>query len=82
MRKAKLVNKPENKYPNLSNGDTFFISPTRLDKDTHVYFYNLDGTFKGCLPVKWFEITEINDHSKTKERVEQNFEQLSLEFHF
>ncbi|WP_019156903.1 hypothetical protein [Robertmurraya massiliosenegalensis] len=80
MKKAKLINKPKNKYPNLSNGESFLVSQTRLDKGTHVYFYNLDGTFKGCLPVDWFEIEKIviNDNSKNNESVEQEFKQLTL----
>lgn len=80
MRKAILANKPDNKYPNLLNGETFLVGPTKLDKGTHFYFYNLDGDFKGSLPVEWFEIidTKINGHLKIHESVELEVEQLTL----
>jgi len=78
MKKAKLVNKPKNKYPSLSNGTTYLIGPTSLNKGTHYYYYDLSGTFLGCLPVDWFEVMNINEDSKTEKRVELRVEQLTL----
>jgi len=75
MKKAKLVNKPENLYPNLKNGMVFKVSSTH--KGTHYYIYKLDGAFKGCFPTEWFELlaeTIVNASSLQQEQ----FEQLSF----
>lgn len=42
---------------NFDVGDRYVVGPTRINRGTHFYLYNLDNMrFRGCMPVDMFEL--------------------------
>jgi hypothetical protein len=42
----------------FKEGVQYIVGPTRQNKGTHYYVYDLNDTWTGCFPTEWFEAIE------------------------